>query len=103
MVEKLSLISSRQSFFSPRRDVVEADQIDVFSTSVFGDLEKIKNAEKPGGHGERRRDIHETYRLYGVDLDLSPVVHTVAATDPDVWTQPEPNAAGDFPAADSFP
>lgn len=81
---------------------MKADQIDVFALAVFGNLKKVKYAEKTGGLSQRRGDIRETYRLDGVDFDFTLVVHAVAVTYFDMWTQPEPNAAGDFPAADSI-
>ena len=80
---------------------MEADQIDGFSATVFRDFKKVKNTKKPGRLGQRRCDIHETYRLDGVDLYLSLIVHTIAAADLDVGTQPEPDGAGNFPVADS--
>jgi hypothetical protein len=80
---------------------VETDQIDVFPPAVLGNLKKIQHAEKPGGDGQRGSDIRKTYRLNRIDLDLALVVHRVATADFDVRTQPEPDATGNFPAADS--
>ena len=93
-------MSSWASFFPG--DVVEANQVDVFSPAVFGNLKKIEDAEKTGGLGECGGNIRKTYRLDGVDLDFTLVIHDVAVAHFDVWTQPEPNAAGDFPAANSI-
>jgi len=81
---------------------VETDQIDIFPGAVFGNLKKIQHSEKTGGLRQRRGDIRETYRLDGVDFDFALVVHAIAVTHFDMWIQPEPNTAGDFPAANSI-
>ena len=80
---------------------MEANQIDVLSSAVFRDLEKIEYAKKPGGNGEGRSDIRKADRLDGIDFDLTVIVHAVASACFDVRTQPYPHAAGDFPAADA--
>jgi hypothetical protein len=82
---------------------METNQIDVFAASVFGNLKEVEHPEKSGCLRQGGSNVRETYGLYGVDLDLPLVVHAVAAADFDVRAQPEPNAAGDFPAADSVP
>ena len=81
---------------------MKSNQIDVFAPAVLRDLKKIQDAEEPGGQRQRRGDIGKTDRLDGIDFDRTLVVDTVAAAHFDVGAQPDPYAAGDFPAANSF-
>jgi hypothetical protein len=86
--------------FGVRRDVVEADEVDVVAAAVLGDLEKVEDTEETGGASKVRGDVGEADLFDGVDFDF-PFFHAVAAADADVGAGPDADAAGDFAAANA--
>jgi len=83
-------------------NVVESNQVDVFSPAVLCDLKEIQHAQKSGGASQLRSDIGKTDLLDGIDLNLTVLVHAIAPSYLDVRTHPDPNAAGDFTASNTF-
>lgn len=84
-----------------RRDVVEADEVDVVAFAVLGYFKEIEDAEESRGAGKLRGDVGEADWLDGVDFDLA-FFHAVAGADGHVRACPDADAAGDLAAADSF-
>ena len=81
---------------------MEADQVDVLAATVFRHFEKVENTEETRSNRQRRSNVRKTDGLYGIDLDLTVLVHRITATNLDMRTQPDPHAAGDVAVADSF-
>ena len=82
--------------------VVEPDQVDILPFTVPSNLQQIGDAEETGLARKLRRDLRKLDGLHCVDFDLA-FVHTVAGADLDVWTSPDPHAAGYLSPTDSFP
>jgi hypothetical protein len=80
---------------------VEPDEIDVLAFAVLRDFQQIEDAEKTGRLGKLRSDVREADGLDGIDFDLA-IVHAVTRADFDVRPRPDPNAARDFAATNSF-
>jgi hypothetical protein len=83
-----------------RADEVEANEVDVFSPAVFGDLQEIQNTQEAGFSGELRRDVGKADGLNRVDFYRA-VFHRIARADANVGASPNADAAGDFAAADA--
>lgn len=71
-----------------RRDVVEANQIDILPASVLRHFEQIENTEKAGGAGQSRSDVGQADGFDGVNLDL-PFFHSIARPDTHVGAHPD--------------
>src|SRR5262249_13216504 len=84
-----------------RRDVVEADQIDVLALAVLSDLQQVDDTEESGGARQLGRDIGKTDRRDRIDLNLA-FFHWVARAHFDMRTHPDPDAASDLRAADAI-
>lgn len=78
---------------------MEADEIDLLTGAVFGDVQQVDNPEKAGFAGEGGRDIGQADGLNGIDLDVA-FLHGIACSDPHVEALPDTDGAGDFAAAD---
>jgi hypothetical protein len=78
---------------------MKADQVDVPAAAVSCDSQQIIHAFEPRFTGEIVRDVGERHRGDRVDDDMA-FVHLIAATDLDVRTGPDANAASDSAAAD---
>src|SRR5262245_7654309 len=85
-----------------RRQVVEPDQIHVIATAVFCDTQQVLHALEARFTGQIVSHVIEVNRRDRVDDDVT-VVHRVTATDLDVRTRPDANAAPDPPPPDSPP
>jgi len=81
---------------------VEANEIDVFTAPVFGNLQKIEHAEEARRACQFRRDIGEADLFYGIDVDLACPIERIMIAGLHVRPLPDPNAARDFAAADSI-
>lgn len=84
-----------------RRDVVEADEIDVVAFAVFGDFKQVEHAEESGLAREFRSDVGESDGFNGVDFDFA-LFHAIAGADADAGLSPYSDAHGDFAAPHSF-
>jgi len=80
---------------------VEADEVDVASTAVLGDLEQIEDAGEAGFAGQLGRDVGEADGGDGVDLDVA-LAHFVAVAGDDVRAGPDADGAGDLAGDDSL-
>ena len=80
---------------------MEADQIDVFASAVLGGLEQVQNTEKSRLPCQFWSNVRKPNRFDRVHFNFT-FLHAVAATRLDVGTNPDPHAAGDFPATNSL-
>lgn len=81
---------------------MEPDQVNILALAMPRELQQIGDARKTRLPRQLWRDVRHADELDGIDFDLT-VVHTVPRADPDMGAGPEPDAAGDRSAADSFP
>jgi len=93
---------------------VKADQIDIFTASVFCDFEQVEHAEETGFACQFWGDIREADSFDGVDFDGSfltsvfvstnpePRFHGVSLADGDARAQPKADGARDFAAANAI-
>jgi hypothetical protein len=84
-----------------RSHVVEPDQINILTSTVFRDLEQVQNAQESRLARQFRSNIWKPYWLNRIDLNL-PFLHTVPRAYADVGSHPDSYAASDFSATDSF-
>jgi len=80
---------------------VKPNQIDIFAFTVLGNLEQIDETQETRLARQRWGDIGKTDGRDGIHLDLT-FFHTVPGAHLDVRTHPDPDAAGDFSAANSL-
>jgi hypothetical protein len=80
---------------------MEPDQIDVLALAVLCSLEEIDDALEAGLLSQAWSDIRETDREDRIHLDRA-LSHAVDTASLDVRTSPDPDAAGDRPAANSL-
>jgi hypothetical protein len=80
---------------------VEPDQVDVLALTVLRSLEEIDDTLEAGLLSQAWGDIRETDRQDRVHPDRA-LSHPVATASLDVRTSPDPDAAGDLPAANSL-
>lgn len=78
---------------------MEPDEVDVFTFSVFRNLEQVDDAEEARRARQLRSDIEEADRFNGIDFDLA-FLHRVAVANLHVKTGPDADATGDFAVPD---
>src|SRR5580692_8357619 len=90
----------RAAFF-PRTDVMEANEVDLFTRAVLGDLEEVHHTEEARLARQLRGNVRITDRGDGIDFDFA-FLHAVPVAHLYVRTLPNPDAASDLSAADSL-
>jgi hypothetical protein len=80
---------------------VKPHQKNILAFPVFGDLQKIDDAQETRLSRQLWCNVGKTDRLDGVHFDLT-FVHTVAGADSDVGAQPDADAARDLSTANSL-
>jgi hypothetical protein len=80
---------------------VEANQIDIFASTVLGNLQQVDETQEAGLARQFRSDIGKADRLNGIHLDLT-FFHPVPGAHFDMRTRPDANAASNFSAADAL-
>jgi hypothetical protein len=84
-----------------RSHVVESDQINILTATVFRDFEQVQNAKESRLARQFRSNIWKPYRLNRIDLNLA-FLHTVPHAYSNVGTRPDSHAASDFSATNSL-
>ena len=77
-----------------RRNVVELDEVHVFTSPMPCDLKEIAYAREAAFAGETRRDLFERDRDDGIDFYLA-FLELVSPSDTNVRTHPDANASRD--------
>src|ERR1017187_5231012 len=89
------------SALGARRDVMEADQVDILARAVLRHFQQVDDAEEARLARQLRRDIRIADGRDGIDLDFA-FFHAVAIAGFHVRALPNAHAAGDFSAANSL-
>lgn len=80
---------------------MEPNQVDIFASTVLGDLEQIDETKETRLARQLWSDIGKTDRLDRIHLDLT-FFHPVPRTHFDMGTHPYSDAASDFSATNSL-
>src|SRR5262245_21043224 len=80
---------------------MKPNQVDLLSSSVFRDLQQIKDTKEPRLAREFGRDIREADGFDRIHDDLT-TVHRIASADFHVRSHPDADAAGDLSFSNTF-
>lgn len=81
--------------------IVESNQVDVFALAVSREFQQFGDAWETRFSCQLWSNVRHAERLDRIDFDFT-IVHAVPGADPDMGAGPEPNAALDLSATDSF-
>src|SRR5580658_7877792 len=81
---------------------MEADQVDILSSTMFRHLKQVQNTQKPRLASQFRSNIRKPDRLNRVHLNLA-FLHAVPGTHPHPRTHPDPHTARNLPALHPVP
>ena len=81
---------------------MEPDQIDVFTATMFRDLEKVVDIFETRSSRQVRGDVGHADRANRIHFDLA-FIHGVATANFDVGILPDPDTAGDGASTHAFP
>jgi hypothetical protein len=74
---------------------MEADQVDVLSSAMLGNLQKVNDSLEPRLTRKLRSDVAESDRKESINLDFA-LFHSVAIANHNVGALPDADAASDL-------
>jgi hypothetical protein len=80
---------------------MEANQVDILTPAMLGNLEQIQDSQEPGLAREFWSNVRKPDLVDRIDFNRA-LFHAVSLTHPHTRTQPEPDATSDFPSPNSI-